>query len=124
MKEISKTPPLGKRGPKRDEKHAEVFAKHFQSDFIALERNVQKHLTSKKMQKKYKDPIANQTRYLVKMVEKRGKAFLNVAMITTSPAGAREWKEELEKKHPKGRFYTIICDSQRKAEYEWRKVMN
>ena len=89
-----------------------------------MERKIQKHLTSKKMKKGYKDPIANQTRYLVKMVEKRGKAFLNIAMITTSPAGAREWKEELEQQHPKARFYTIICDSQRKAEYEWRKVMN
>ncbi len=124
LKEISKTLPLEPLGEERDQQLAAVFKKHFDSDFLTMERKIQKHLTSKKMKKGYKDPIANQTRYLVKMVEKRGKAFLNIAMITTSPAGAREWKEELEQQHPKARFYTIICDSQRKAEYEWRKVMN
>jgi hypothetical protein len=42
------------------------------------------------MQASYVDPIENQTIYIVKCVEKKGKAFSIKAIITTSPAGAKK----------------------------------
>ena len=84
---------------------------------------MRQHLTSKKIQKKYKDPIANQTRYLIKLVQTHGSRVLNGAIVTTSPAAAREWKEQQQKLYPKASFYTVICENQRKAEYEWRKFV-
>jgi hypothetical protein len=67
------------------------------------------------MQKEYRDPILYQTHYVVKKIAKYGKAFRVKVVVTTSPDGAKRWKEAEEKNStdptpatpPK--FYTIPC---------------
>lgn len=93
-----------------------LFVKHFGGDFDKLEREIQAYLNSKKMQASYVDPIENQTQYIVKCIEKQGKAFAVTVVITTSPAAAKKWKEEQEATTKNASFFTIVCKSQAEAE--------
>ena len=68
------------------------------------------------MQASYVDPIENQTQYIVKCVEKQGKAFAVTVVITTSPAAAKKWKEEQEATTKNASFFTIVCKSRAEAE--------
>ena len=71
LKDVSKMRAFAHRKPETQKVVHELFGKHFSTNYRGLEREIQKHLTSKEMQKDYKDPIANQTRYLVKLVWRR-----------------------------------------------------
>ena len=75
LKEISQFQPLDRANVQLAGRPDPVFVKHFGDDFPAIEQGVQKHLTSKDMQAQYKDPIVNQTHYLVRRVQKRGRVF-------------------------------------------------
>jgi hypothetical protein len=99
-----------------------LFVKHFGDDFAALERGVQQHLTSKQMLNQYKDPIVNQTHYLVRGILQQGRTFHVVLALTASPAGARQWKEQQEVKFPKARFATEIYKTRREAEFQMAKL--
>lgn len=105
-----------------------LFVKHFGEDYPILETKVQRHLTSRKIQDKYKDPVVNQTYYVVKRIYKKARTFYTSAVITRSPAAAREWRDreeaKLEAAGYEGRFYTIQCDDAKEAEYQLRKLLN
>jgi hypothetical protein len=98
------------------------FVKHFGSDFAGLEKEIQEYLTSKCMQSEYVDPIENQTHYVVKSIEKKGRAFAIQLVITTSPAAAKSWKEKEEAANKKAHFYTIVCKSRGEAERQVQKL--
>jgi hypothetical protein len=99
-----------------------LFIKHFGGDFPALEKEIQNYLTSKSMQAEYVDPIENQTHYVVKGIEKKGRAFAIQLVITTSPAAAKKWKETEEAANKKANFYTIVCKSRAEAERQVKKL--
>lgn len=105
-----------------------LFVKHFGDQFSVTEYAVAAHLTDKKMQSMYKDPFEYQTHYIVKRILKKGRSYDTVMVITTSPEAAKKWKEEEEAKlqaaDETARFYTIICETRNKAEYQIRKVMS
>ena len=50
------------------------------------------HLKIQAIQAEYADPIDNQTHYVVKRSQKRGKEFAISLIITTSPAAEKKWK--------------------------------
>jgi hypothetical protein len=122
LKQLSGLPPLRVRAAQPSADLNELFSKHFGDDFAALERDVRKHLTSRTLMKKYRDPVANQTRYLVKRIHKKGKIYDVAGVLTASPTAAREWKEQQEKLFEKASFYTVVCETEQKAAYEWRKL--
>lgn len=112
LADVSKSAPLrpvvepDRRGPDP------LFVKHFGDEFGVLEAEVQRHLTSSRIQRDYRDPVKNQTHYVVKSIVKRGRVFHTTVMLTRSPASAKEWKESEEKKieaaGETGQFYTIV----------------
>jgi hypothetical protein len=98
----------------------QLFVKHFGGDFAGLEADVAKHLNSRAMQSIYRDPRVYQTHYVVIHTAKRGREVSVTALITTSPEGARKWKEE-EKAAATGParshlFRTQACESRTQAE--------
>ncbi len=99
MADIGKYEPLNEATMPVAGKADGLFVKHFGGDFDKLERELQAYLTSKKMQAEYVDPVENQTHYIVKSVEKKGRAFAVRLVITTSPAAAKKWKEEQQAEH-------------------------
>jgi hypothetical protein len=86
------------------------------------------HLNDKKMQTEYRDPMVYQTHYVIKRILKKGRSFDTVMVITLSPEAAKKWKEEEEAKlaaaNETARFYTIVCETRDKAEFQIRKVMS
>ncbi len=100
----------------------ELFDKHFGDNYAELEQHVGEYLTSKKMLERYVDPIANQTHYVVKSVVKRGRAFQIQVMKTTSPDGARRWREAMEAQEKTAKFFSFICRNEREADYQMAKV--
>ena len=122
LKELSRHSHVGAVDPKSSTDAETLFVKYFGKDFRDLEKSVQAHLTSKKIMEKYRDPIAYQTHYLVQRIQKYGKAFTNEIVLTTSPAAAREWKEQQEKEFPDSRYYTFIFESRQKAELKLRRI--
>ncbi len=102
------------------------FVKHFGDNYAVIEKSVQRHLTSKNLQKQYRDPIVNQTHYLLKRIVKRQKTFYTRVAITLSPAAAKEWKEQQEQLiKAEGRdaqFYTIVCKTRKEADFKLRKL--
>ena len=122
LKDISQFKPLDRANAPSASRPNPLFAKHFGTDFKALELSVQEHLTSKRMQAQYKDPIVNQTHYLVRRVLKRGRTFQIALVITTSPAAAREWKEAQEAEFKGARFLTQIFKTRREAEFQLAKL--
>ena len=100
------------------------FVKHFGEDYAALEQAIQQHLTSKSMEAEYVDPIENQTHYVVRSVQKKGRAFRVSLIVTTSPAAAKQWKEEQEAGNKKAKFFTKICKSRHEAEREVAKLQS
>ena len=116
MADLSQYEPLDPTHEMVGGKPDPLFVKHFGEDFEKIEHELQAYLTSKKMQSEYVDPVENQTYYIVRSVEKKGKAFENRTIVTKSPAGARKWKDEQQAEHTGATFNTIICKS--KAEVE------
>jgi hypothetical protein len=122
LKDVSKLKPLDRSNRQLAGRPDPLFVKHFGTHFESLEQGVQKHLMSRDLQTEYKDPIVNQTHYLVKGVQKRGRTFHVALVVTTSPAAARKWKESQEAVNKKAKFFTKICKTRREAEYELAKL--
>ncbi len=118
LKDVSQLKPLDLANRQMAGRPDPLFVKHFGDDFAAVEQGVQEHLTSRKLQEEYKDPIVNQTHYLVRRVQKRGRTFEVELVVTTSPAAAKKWKEEQEAVYKRSTFTTKICKSRREAEFE------
>ena len=122
LADVSKYEPLDEATEAVAGKADALFVKHFGSDFEALERELQAYLNSKSMKAEFIDPIENQTHYIVKSVEKVGRSFAIKAVVTTSPAAAKKWKEEEESAHKKATFNTIICKTRAEAERQVQKL--
>jgi hypothetical protein len=122
LKDVSKLKPLDPSNRRLAGRTDPLFVKHFGDDFAALEQAVQAHLTSRELQDDYKDPIVNQTHYLMRRVQKRGRTFEVLLALTTSPEAARKWKEEQQQMFKRATFSTKICKSRREAEYELAKL--
>ncbi|MEM6331351.1 MAG: DUF1570 domain-containing protein [Planctomycetota bacterium] len=106
--------PLDHRGPDP------LFVKHFGDDYPELEASVQRHLNSKEVQKQYKDPVANQTHYVVKATIKKSGRYMTSMGLTKSPAAAKEFIDKLKAKAraeglTQATFLTIVCKSEREA---------
>jgi hypothetical protein len=122
LTDISKYEPLDPATQPLTGRPDPCFVKHFGSDFASLEKEIQEYLTSKSMQAEYVDPIENQTHYIVKSIEKKGRAFGIQLVITTSPAAAKKWKEKEEAANKKANFYTIVCKTRGEAERQLQKL--
>ncbi|MEM9185412.1 MAG: DUF1570 domain-containing protein [Planctomycetota bacterium] len=103
-----------------------LFVKHFGDDYAMVEARVQRHLTSKAIQKEYRDPVLNQTVYVLKSTIKRAGSFYIDAEVTLSPDEAKQWKEKKRAMaHAEGRevhINTIVCDDMQEAVYHLRKL--
>jgi hypothetical protein len=100
LQEVSRTEPLAERGstvvaaaaPEADP----LFGRLFGEDDTKLSRELVHHL--RKLP--YKDPVANQTFYVVTMVVKRGSSTDVTAGLTTSPGAVRDWQHEARQSLP------------------------
>ncbi|TWT47348.1 DUF1570 domain-containing protein [Botrimarina hoheduenensis] len=75
-----------------------LFVKHFGDDFAAIEQEVQAHLTSRKLQSAYTDPIDNQTHYVMSVTVKRGRVFYTLAEVAISPSAADRWARKVRER--------------------------
>ena len=100
LADIAQTKPFEGVLRERDE----LFEKHFGSDYAEIEDDVKRHVTSREMEKEYRDPLANQTHYIVKRNFRRGRTISISAIITLSPASAQKWKKKEKERHPKRLF--------------------
>jgi hypothetical protein len=119
MKDLSKYAPMDEATEQVDGKPDPLFVKHFGEDFHKIEHELRKYLNGKTLQSNYVDPAENQTHYIVKCIQKVGKRFLVRAAITTSPAAAKKYKEDLEAEidNPtQVTFQTIVCKTRSEAE--------
>lgn len=125
LRELSKTQPLqgdfkSRTGPDP------LFVKHFGGDFEEVELDVKRHLTSTSMQRQYKDPIENQTYYVIKRIYKKQRTFYTTVVLTRSPEAARRWRDKEVKRMDQigeeAAFYTIICDNADEARYQIAKL--
>ncbi|MEN1680058.1 MAG: DUF1570 domain-containing protein [Planctomycetota bacterium] len=127
LREIGQSQPLRPIVP-RDHRGADpIFVKHFGDDYPILEAKVTRHLLSKPIQKEYRDPIENQTIYLITSTLKRGRTFWVVPpQPTFSPDAARKFKNRLhERARAEGReahVRLIVCDDMDEARYHIRKI--
>ena len=78
--------------------------KHFGEEFDVIEREVQRHLTGKRMKQAYRDPYVNQTHYVVSVTYKRARVYYTKAGIALSPTAAREWTEKQREAAQGGRL--------------------
>ena len=79
LREVSKSKPL-------DEVSTSLFIEHFGSNYVELEQDLLQHLKSLP----YRDPIANQTHYVVMAASQQRRS----ALVTASPAEIRRFQEE------------------------------
>ncbi|MDZ4819301.1 MAG: DUF1570 domain-containing protein [Planctomycetota bacterium] len=100
LKEVSKIEPLHDRaGPiigRTEPAEDDVFTEHFGDDRSKLAQAMLEHL--KKLP--YKDPIVNQTFYVVTMAVRQGRTTAISAGLTTSPAAVREWQQQAQENLP------------------------
>jgi hypothetical protein len=115
LAEVAEMDPLDEATAPVAGKPDPLFTKHFGDDYAKIERGLKNYLTSKTMQANYVDPIENQTTYLVKCIEKKGKVFEREVLLTFSPADAKNWKAEKAEERPKASFFTVICKSKAEA---------
>ena len=103
-----------------------LFVKHFGTNYGAIEAGVQRHLTSSKIQREYRDPVVHQTHYIVKRIYKKSRVFHTRVMLTLSPASARQFRDEeqarMDAAGEKAQFYTIVCKTRKEAEYQLLKL--
>lgn len=128
LADVQKKPPLSRatepvlRGPDP------LFVKHFGEEFDVIEREVQRHLTGKRMKEAYRDPYVNQTHYVVSVTYKRQRVYYTKAGIALSPTAAREWTEKqrklLKADGYSGHIVTRECKTAREARYHLRKILN
>ncbi len=128
LADMRKSPPLSAIAAESSRAPDPLFVKHFGDDFAAIEKEVQRHLTSRKMQSAYTDPYVNQTHYVVSVTYKKGRVYYTTAGIMLSPAGAREWttskKQSLAEEGIDAHVVTRECRTAREAEFHMRKIMN
>jgi hypothetical protein len=124
MADLSKYEPLDAATRPLQGRADALFNKHFGTDYAGLEREIQAYLTSKPMQAEYIDPIENQTHYVVRSVQKIGRSFQVQLVITTSPAAAKEWKEEQESANNKATYSTKVCKTRAEAERQVQKLQS
>ncbi|MEM6799695.1 MAG: DUF1570 domain-containing protein [Planctomycetota bacterium] len=127
LRDISESKPLM---PVVDREHRgpdPFFVKHFGDNYAAIEAGVQRHLTSKPVQKLYRDPAVYQTYYVLKVIYKQGRNYTTEVGLTLSPAEAKKWRDDKEEVMAaagrKAKFYTIICKTRKEAEYQLIKLM-
>lgn len=125
LRDLAKTPPLQGDHNQRSGPDP-LFVKHFGEDFESVENRVKRHLTGSKIQKQYKDPIENQTYYVIKRIYKKQRTFYTTVVLTRSPDAARNWRDKemkrMEEIGEEAAFYTIICDNADEARYQIRKL--
>jgi hypothetical protein len=72
------------------------------------------------MQSIYRDPRVYQTHYVVVHTAKKARMVSITVLITTSPDGARQWRQqEQEAAKEKGAqhmFRTQVCETRKQAE--------
>lgn len=124
MAELSKYEPLDPTTRSLQGRADALFNKHFGTDYAGLEREIQGYLTSKPMQAEYVDPIENQTHYVVRAVQKVGRAFQVQLVITTSPAAAKKWRDEQASVNDKATYSTKICKTRGEAERQVQKLQS
>lgn len=128
LADLRKSPPLSAIAAETSRGPDPLFVKHFGDDFASIEKEVQRHLTSRKMQSAYSDPYDNQTHYVVSVTYKKGRTYYTTAGIMLSPAGAREWttnkKKSLAEEGVDAHVVTRECRTAREAEFHMRKIMN
>jgi hypothetical protein len=113
LRDVAQVAPLADRNGPVPADTRQLFAKHFGSDYGAIEDALVKHLQSLP----YVDPIANQTHYVVMLRAATGRSV----GITTSPASVRQWQEQaLQKVSPQmraaARFEILPFDNKQLAE--------
>jgi hypothetical protein len=113
LRDVAQLGPLEPRGRGGDRELENLFARHFGTNYAAMEKELVGHLRSLP----YVDPIANQTHYVV-MID---SAALRAASVTTSPGGARQWQEQTLTKLPptvraSTRFQILPFESKAQAE--------
>lgn len=128
LADMRKSPPLSAIGADRPRGPDPLFVKHFGDDYATLEKEVQRHLTSRKLQSAYSDPYVNQTHYVVSVTYKKSRVYYTTAGIMLSPAAAREWttakKKALAEEGIDAHVVTRECRTAREAEFHMRKIMN
>lgn len=128
LRDVQQLGPLQTASGQWNVAHDALFVKHFGDDYTTLEQGVQRHLTQRSLQKEYRDPLVYQTHYVVVHSARQGRKSAITAFVTTSPDGARKWKESQElatKQWPKGTshsFRTQVFDTQREAEAMLAKI--
>jgi hypothetical protein len=120
LREVSTTAPLADFPKGRNGRDRDLFVKHFGEDFAGLEADVAKYLTGRGMQSLYRDPQVYQTHYVVVHTAKRGRMVSITVYITTSPDGARAWRDKEQKEAAQSglqhMFRTQACESRIQAE--------
>jgi hypothetical protein len=99
LQAVSQIEPLAERGSTVVGRSADDVAKFnelFGEDHARLSKELLYHL--RKLP--YKDPLANQTFYVVTMVVKQGGSAQVSAGMTTSPGSVRQWQAEARQKLP------------------------
>jgi hypothetical protein len=99
LQTVSQIEPLAERGSTVVGKSAddvEKFNELFGDDYARLSKELLYHLR----RLPYKDPLANQTFYVVTMIVKQGNSAQVSAGMTTSPGSVRQWQAEARQKLP------------------------
>jgi hypothetical protein len=99
LQAVSQIEPLAERSSTVVAKSADGVAKFnelFGDDHARLSKELLHHL--RKLP--YKDPLANQTFYVVTMIVKQGNSAQVSAGMTTSPGSVRQWQAEARQKLP------------------------
>ncbi len=120
LQEISGLKPLHRLEDEPD-RQSKLFVKYFGDDFRQLESDVQRYLNGRRIQKQYRDPIENMTRYLVIRVVKKGRVFENSMAVTLSPAKAREIKDSWRAENRHASIRTVVCKGAEDLAYQRRK---
>lgn len=126
LQDLAKMPPLQANYEVTKATPDPLFVKHFGEDYVDIESQVKRHLNSTKVQRQYKDPIENQTYYILKRIYiKRRVSYTSVA-LTRSPDAARKWRDEEQKRMDQigeeAAFYTIVCKDADEARYQLQKL--
>lgn len=123
LREVSSQPPFS-RAFEADDARQKLFIKYFGADFAELESQVQEHLNTSRMLSQYKDPVENQTYFVVRMV---GARIRNEAYAAPSPQAVKQWKDQkeewLKKNKRTAKFITSVCKSKSEAERDVMKIV-
>lgn len=119
LKDVATTLPLSHLAPDQTDAQDKLFVKHWGESFHSMEAGLGRYLNGPELQSSYRDPLIYQTYYVVVHSALRGRSVNVHYVITTSPEGARKWKESQEKfKDPEVRhtYRTQVCETRHEAE--------